>query len=243
MNFTKMMKTGINVTILILLSLLCANNLYAQKSSKKITITGTVLDVSRKPIANAIIMVDGNRTSSLTDNNGKYRITVKKDAKTIGVFTFGSGIKEEEIGGREQIDFNFSNYSTDQKTGEETKSGDEAVNVGYDHIKKKDLTNEAVHIDGTNKKYKSYTSIYEMITRQDASIRISGDNIVIQDSKDFFGQVPALLVVDGVYVSSIANIPPAAVESITILKGTSAAIYGSRAYGGAIVIKTKLKNN
>ncbi|MDP4224155.1 MAG: hypothetical protein Q8868_12660, partial [Bacteroidota bacterium] len=93
MNLSKMMKAAINMTILILLSLLCSNSLYAQKSSKKITITGTVLDVSRKPIANAIIMVDGNRTSSLTDNNGKYKITVRKEAKTIGVFTFGSGVK------------------------------------------------------------------------------------------------------------------------------------------------------
>jgi TonB-dependent SusC/RagA subfamily outer membrane receptor len=82
-----------------------------------------------------------------------------------------------------------------------------------------------------------------MIRRQDASIRISGESIIIQDSKDFFGQVPALLVVDGVYVNSISNIPPASVESISILKGTSAAIYGSRGYGGAIVIKTKIKND
>jgi TonB-dependent SusC/RagA subfamily outer membrane receptor len=237
------MKTGIKILILVLSGIFCSAPLYPQKVSKRLTITGTVLDVSGKPIANAIIMVDGNRTSSLTDNQGKYRITVKRDARTLGVFTFGSGIREEEIGGRAQIDFNFSGYSMDQKTEEEAKPGDEAVNLGYTHVKQKNLTNEAVNIDGTDKKYQSYTSIYEMIRRQDASIRISGDNIIIQESKDFFGQVPALLVVDGAYVTSISNIQPAAVESITILKGTSAAIYGSRAYGGAIVIKTKLKNN
>ncbi len=237
------MKAGIKITVLIVFGICCSVALYSQKSSKKVTITGTVLDVSGNPIANAIIMVDGNRTSSLTDNAGKYKVTVKKIAKTIGVFTFGSGVKEEEIGGREQIDFNFSSYSMNQKAEEQGKPGDESVNTGYTHVRKRDLTNEAVSIDGTNKKYSSYTSIYEMIRRQDASIRISGDNIIIQESKDFFGQVPALLVVDGIYVTSISNIPPASVESITILKGTSAAIYGSRGYGGAIVIKTKLKNN
>jgi len=233
----------IKTLFLVLLTLLCAGSLNAQKVSKRITITGTVLDASKSPITNAIVMIDGNRTSSVTDSNGKYKITVKRDAKTIGIFTFGSGIREEEINGREEIDFNFGAYSVNQKPDQETKPGDEAVNVGYSHIKKSGVTNEATNIDGTDKKYGSYTSIYEMIRRKDASIRISGESIIIQDSKDFFGQVPALLVVDGVYVNSISSIPPAAVESITILKGTSAAIYGSRGYGGAIVIKTKIKNN
>ncbi|NSW93251.1 MAG: TonB-dependent receptor plug domain-containing protein, partial [Bacteroidales bacterium] len=64
--------------------------------------------------------------------------------------------------------------------------------------------------------------------------------IIIQESRNIItGSIPALLIVDGVYVDNIGNIPPAAVESITVLKGTSAAVYGSRGYGGAIVIKTK----
>ena len=233
----------IKISFLVLLSLFCFENLDSQKVSKKITITGTVMDASKSPIANAIVMIDGNRTSSLTDSYGKYKITVKRDAGRIGIFTFGSGMMEEEINGREKIDFNFGTYSVNPKPDQEVKPGDEAVNTGYSRVKKKSLTNEAVNIDGTDKKHGTYTSIYDMIRRQDASIRISGESIVIQDSKDFFGQVPALLVVDGVYVNSISNIAPESVESISILKGTSAAIYGSRGYGGAIVIKTKIKNN
>ena len=233
----------IKTLFLVLLSLVCTVSLNAQKTSKRITITGTVLDVSSKPIPNAIIMIDGNRTSSVTDSYGKYRITVKREAKTIGIFTFGLGIKEEEIGGRDKVDFNFGKSSSNQPQDQDIKPGDEAVDVGYTHVKQKGVTNEAANIDVKDKKYSSYNNVYDMIRSKDASIRISGESIIIQDSKDFFGQVPALLVVDGVYVTSISNIQPTSVESISILKGTSAAIYGSRAYGGAIVIKTKIKNN
>jgi TonB-dependent SusC/RagA subfamily outer membrane receptor len=51
-----------------------------------------------------------------------------------------------------------------------------------------------------------------------------------------------LLVVDGVYVDNFDGISPSSVESIVVLKGSSAAIYGARGYGGAIVLKTKIQN-
>jgi hypothetical protein len=124
----------IKTLFLVLLSLVCTVSLNAQKTSKRITITGTVLDVSSKPIPNAIIMIDGNRTSSVTDSYGKYRITVKREAKTIGIFIFGSGIKEEEIGGRDKVDFNFGKSSSNQPQDQDIKHGEEAVDVGYTHV-------------------------------------------------------------------------------------------------------------
>jgi TonB-dependent SusC/RagA subfamily outer membrane receptor len=55
------------------------------------------------------------------------------------------------------------------------------------------------------------------------------------------GSVPALIVVDGIGTDAIPNIPPTSVKSIEVLKGTAASIYGTRGYGGVIVIKTKLQ--
>ena len=115
------------------------------------------------------------------------------------------------------------------------------VNTGYGYVKQKNVTTEASKIDGTNKKYASYSSVYEMIQREVSGVRISGTDIIINESKDFFGNIPALLVVDGTYVTDFSNISPSSVESIEVLKGTAAAIYGSRGYGGAVVIKTKIK--
>ena len=49
-------------------------------------------------------------------------------------------------------------------------------------------------------------------------------------------------MVDCLYVDNFEGISPSSVESITVLKGSSASIYGSRGYGGAIVLKTKIEN-
>jgi TonB-dependent SusC/RagA subfamily outer membrane receptor len=71
-------------------------------------------------------------------------------------------------------------------------------------------------------------------------VLVNNGNVRIRGAPFKAGYEP-LFVVDGTPVSSIADIPPQMVESIEVLKGTSAAIYGSRGYGGAVVIKTKIK--
>ncbi|MEI6048779.1 MAG: TonB-dependent receptor plug domain-containing protein [Bacteroidota bacterium] len=233
----------VKLFLFVLLSVLCINNIFAQKTPKKITITGTVLDVAKSPIANAIIMINGQKTNSLTDAKGTYIIKVKRDASKIGVFTFGSGIKEEDINGRTEINFNFGTVSSQPLTDQTVAPGDEGVNVGYGYVKKKNLTNQVNRIDGSNKKYASYSSISDMIQREVSGVKISGGSIIIQDSKNLWGSVPALIVVDGVYVDGIPDIAPVQVKSIEVLKGSSAAMYGSRGYGGVIIIKTKVEND
>jgi len=227
---------------LILVSVLCVSTGSAQKNNKKIIITGTVQDASGFPIGNAIVMIDGNNTSTVTDSKGAYTIKIKPTVQRIGIFTFANGIKEEAIEGRTEINFKFGTSAPVQQTDQEIKPGDEGVNTGYNYIKEKNLTNEARKIDGTNKKYASYTSIVDMIVREVAGVKYTSSGFVIQNSKDFFGSVPALLVVNGVPVNDISGISPSTVESIEVLKGTSAAIYGTRAYGGVILIKTKISN-
>ncbi len=230
------------VFLLMLISVLCVSTVTAQKKAKKknITIIGTVIDANKAPIANAIIMVDGQKTNSVTNAKGEYKIKVKPSAQRIGVFTFGSGIKEEAINGRDHIDINFSSSSEDKATAPQS-NGDEGVNVGYGSVKKKNLLAPVNSVDGTNKKYASYRTIYDMISREVSGVRVNGNKVVILGSKDLFGDVPALFVVDGTPVDDISNISPTVVKSIEVLKGSAAAIYGSRGYGGVILIKTKMK--
>ena len=233
----------IKLVSLILLSLVCFNSIPAQKSNKKITITGTVLDAVKGPIANAIIMIDGEKTSSVTDAKGKYKVKVKNDASRIGIFTFGNGLTEEDIAGRTEIDFNFGKVSIQQPADQNIAPGEQGVNTGYGLVKKKNLTTDINKIDGTNNKYATYSSIADMIQREVSGVRISGSSVNIQDSKNLWGSIPALIILDGVYLDALPNIPPAQVKSIEVLKGTAAAIYGSRGYGGAIIIKTKIQND
>ena len=231
----------IRTVILILFALVLASGASAQKKTK-IVITGTVTNASGIPLTNAIIMIDGQNTSSVTDDNGKYRVKVNQNAEKIGVMTFTNGFIEQPINGRTEINFNFSKpglQQADQKGN--AAPGEEGVNTGYSHLKAKDVTSNINKVDGTGKKYYKYTDIYDMITRENAGVRVVGGQILIQDSKDLQGSVYALLVVDGVAVESIESILPSSVESIEILKGSSAAMYGTRGYGGVVLIKTKKK--
>jgi TonB-dependent starch-binding outer membrane protein SusC len=233
----------IKLFFLILLSALFFSSITAQKSNKKITITGTVLNSDKEPIVNAIIMIDDVKTNSLTDASGKFKIKVKPTASKIGFFTFGHGTYEDSIKGRTQIDIIFGVTRAQQTSDQNVAPGEQGVNTGYGLVKKKNLTTDINKIDGTNKKYASYHSIADMIQREVSGVRMNGNSVIIQDSKDLFGSVYALIVVDGVSMNELPDIQPAQVKSIEVLKGTSAAMYGSRGYGGVIIIKTKLQND
>jgi hypothetical protein len=235
------MKT--RIILLILLATFSINTLDAQKNNKKITISGTVLDADKLPIANAIVMIDNEKTNSFTDAKGNYKIKVKPTALKIGIFTFGHGIKEVGIDGRVNIDFDFGSSDSQQSDAKAENPEDQGVNTGYGTVKKKNLTTTISKIDGENKKYASYRSIAEMIQREVSGVKINGTRVIIQDSKDLFGSVPALIIVDGVSMNDLPEFSPQLVKSIEVLKGTAAAIYGSRGYGGAIVIKTKIQND
>jgi TonB-dependent SusC/RagA subfamily outer membrane receptor len=228
--------------LLLIAAVLYMNSLSAQRPGKRIEITGTVLDVYHSPIANALIMVDDKRTNSLTDSKGNFRIKVKPTASKIGIFTFGNGVSEEQILGRTRINFNFSTIAN-QPSVLKSIDGEQGVSTGYGTVKKKNLTTDVNMIDGSDKKYSTYSSISEMIMREVSGVRITGGDIIIQDSQNLYGYIPPLIVVDGVYMNSLPDIPPISVRSIEVLKGTSAAIYGSRGFGGAIIIKTKMQND
>lgn len=226
------------LVFLILLSALFLNG-FSQNNNRRTTITGNVLDAEGRPVTNAMVVVDGSGTRSVTDEDGRFLVRVRRDANLLGIVTPANGMTGQLIEGRNRIDFKLT---TNVATELPMRPGEEGINTGYNVVKKKHLTTQVDRIDGTNKKYASYSSIFEMIQRESSGVRISNGAVIIHDSKNLSGSVPALLVVDGVYVNSIGNIPPSMVESINVLKGTSAAIYGSRGYGGAVVITTKTNN-
>ncbi len=90
----------IGILLKILLFIWIADSVIAQPQEKKITITGKVTYAGLYPVANAVILVDGQSTEKVTNHHGKYRIRVLNDAKTIGILSLGNGIVEEEISGR-----------------------------------------------------------------------------------------------------------------------------------------------
>ena len=232
------MKNKIRILLCLFLAVSSVTGLYGQKSGKKITITGYVFDGTATPVADAIIMVDGEKTDKITDSKGFYKIKVRKENKKIGVFISPNGIIEKEIEGRKNIDFTFPGSIPYLKSDPK----EEPVDVGYGKVKKKDLIGPVGGIDGTKSKYAGYKNIYEMIRGQVPGVVVNGTTIIIRNASSINESNEPLFVVDGVPVSSIEDILPQDVKSIEVLKGSAASIYGTRGSNGVILIHL-LKGN
>jgi len=217
------------------MALVSFSGLHGQKAPKKITITGYVTDVSGFSVADAIILIDGEDSGYSTDRKGFYKIKISPEKTRIGILTVPNGIIEEAIAGRTKIDFSIAGYVPDQKS-DKIDHGEEPVDVGYGVVKEKSLTSPVGKIDGTKPKYASYNSIYDMIRGEVPGVIVSGNSIMIRGATSATLNSEPLFVVDGVPVMSVDNIQPQMVKSIQVLKGSSAAIYGSRGSNGVIIV-------
>jgi TonB-dependent SusC/RagA subfamily outer membrane receptor len=203
-------------------------------------------------------MIDNQKTDCLTDSAGNYTINAKSTASKIGVFTLGTGYFEEDISNRTRIDINFSSVSkaplyTKRKDNPDSQEaelrgrnieGEVAINIGYATIKRKYLTGDIDFIDASDEKFSRYSSVQEMILSEVSGVVRFGDRIVLISSKNLDGFVDPLIIIDGVYSqpNDLNLIAPVTVRSVAVLKSASASIYGSRGYGGAILVTTKMSN-
>ncbi len=226
----------LRIVLILLITLVAGTILSGQNNNKKITINGLVVDQAKNPIANAIIFIDGQKTSHVTNDKGFYKIKIKAGSSRIGIFTIKNGIIEEAINGRTTINFNLDVSFHQQSENQKNLNGEEDINVGYGSVKKKNLTQPVNKLDGKNNRFSSYTNIYEMIKGEFPGVKVNGTNINIQGSFSIYSSTEPLFVVDGVPTESIGNIPPQMVKSIEVLKGASATIYGTRGACGVILI-------
>ena len=230
------MKT--KISFIILLSVMFFNGLTAQKKDKTVVISGYVVDKNQYPVANAGILIDNVETNLVTNTKGYFKVTVNPSAEKIGINIPMTGIIEEYIDGRKRIKFCL-NVSVAQEMENLYNAEDDEINVGYGTQNKRDLTTPVNKIDGTQKKFASYNTIYDMIRGEVPGVRVSGKSIKIQNSSSFLMGTEPLYIVDGVTMQSIDLVMPQMVKSIEVLKGASASIYGSRGSNGVILITLK----
>jgi len=235
----KLMKTRI-LFVLAAVLLISARELPAQMAPEHIKIKGSVRDVSGNPVAGAILTVDGIPTENKTDQAGKFKMKVDTSALSIGVFVTPTNIIEEPVSGRKEIKIVIPDEIHKMISALIEKPAEEGVNIGYGTVNRKDLTTVVNKVDASGYKFSSYSSIYEMISGRVPGVTVTGTSITIQGSSSFIGaSTEPLFVVDGRIVDSIGNISPSQVSSIEVLKGASAAIYGSRGANGVILITLK----
>ena len=119
------------------------------------------------------------------------------------------------------------------------KNRELAVNSGY--ITETNLNYAVVNLADENNDYCKYSDILSLLRAQGSGISVSNGGVITirGGNTSFSGMDQALIVVDGQPTTSIDWIQPCNVRSINVLKGSDAAIYGSRAGNGVVVITTK----
>jgi TonB-dependent SusC/RagA subfamily outer membrane receptor len=211
----------------------------AQEERKWINVTGTVTDTKDEPVKGAMVLVDRHNTGFVTDRKGNFKISLAPEIRMIGIYSEKLGSAETAVTGEETVSlvldgtFRIEGYVPGVTDKEET------VIIGYREVKKSELNKDPGYIDATEDKYASYPNIYEMIRGQVPGVQVNGTSILIRGQSSINSGNDPLFVVDGMVVPTIGNISPREVQSITVLKGADAAIYGVRGSNGVIVITLK----
>jgi TonB-dependent SusC/RagA subfamily outer membrane receptor len=214
---------------------------FAQKSGKKYYITGQVLDINNKPVSGAMVFIDNKNSDVITDDNGMYKVKIKADAAIISILNFSSGLMNEVINGRIVINFKLNNVIPQEETVKQENPDNEVVNIGYGYARKEDLATSVGSINGQNTKYASYQNVYEIIKAEIPGVQVVGKKIIIRGIGTINASSDPLVLVDGIEMllndnNTLDVIDPRLVKSIDILKGSDAAIYGSKAANGVILI-------
>jgi TonB-dependent starch-binding outer membrane protein SusC len=207
-----------------------------QKSNKKITITGTIVDAQQKPIEGAVIFIDKVKTNSVTDKNGFFKVKASPSAEELLVFSFFNGTGKTSIKGRTTINMSLTKESGESKVSNTDE--DEVVNVGYGTMKKKDMTTQVGVINGQDPKFVGARDIYDLIRGQLPGVEVMGNTIKIMGASSLNLSTTPLFVVDGVIVQNFDDINPRIVKSVEVLKGAAASVYGTKGSNGVILITT-----
>jgi TonB-dependent SusC/RagA subfamily outer membrane receptor len=229
----------IGTILLMIFSLIISENIEGHKNNKKNIVTGYVTDVNNQPVAGAMILLDRQQTEIVTNRKGFFKVRITPDTRMIGAYSDVKGSAETPAEGGQEINIVLYGSFAIQGFIPGIAEEEEMVNIGYGKVRKKDLTTPTGQINATGHKYDTYSSIYEMIRGEVPGVQVVGKQILIRGTSSLNSSNDPLLVVDGMPVSSIDDISPRQVKSISVLKGSDASIYGSRAAGGVILIDLK----
>ena len=204
------------------------------------TVEGIVTDANGEPVIGASIVIKGTTNGTMTDLDGKF--SLPNASGTLVVSYIGYKTQEIALNGQKQLKVVMQ---------EDSELLDEVVVVGYGAQKKETLTGSVAVVGPEMFKDKGTVSnpLQAMqgqvpglrITRSSAAPGEEGWGISIRGAVSRNTTEP-LLIIDGVPasgVSEMAQLNTADIESINFLKDASAAIYGSKAAGGVILVTTK----
>ena len=203
-----------------------------------ITVKGTIVDESGEPLPGATIQQQGTTNGTITDIDGNFSLSVPADA-TLSISFIGYKSIELAIDGKTTLG-NIALLP-------DMIGLDQVVVVGYGTQRKVDLTGSVAVVDAEEMKKVSNSNISTMLQGKVSGVQITSDGQPGADPTvrirgiGSFGSTAPLYVVDGVPMgTTIRDFSPNDIETLQVLKDASAAaIYGSRAANGVVIITTK----
>jgi len=219
---------------------LCSLLIHAAAFSQNRLVTGKVTDKGGESLIGVSVNIKGSQQGASTDVNGGFKLNIPADGNTTLVFKYvGFTTKEIVVGKQSQLSVVLEAAAN---------ALEEVVVVGYGTVKRKDLTGAVGTVSAEVIAAAPVSSALEAIAGRVAGVNISttegspdaemtvrvrGGNSISQDNTPLY-------IVDGFPVSSIADIAPQDIESISILKdASSTAIFGSRGANGVLLVTTK----
>lgn len=204
--------------------------------AQQIAVSGQVSDSQQEPLIGVSVQEKGTTSGTITDINGHFTLKVAKNATLV---------------------FSYVGYKTQEKKAlpqmkvmlqEDTEMLNEVVVIGYGSVKRKDVTTAISSVSTKDIDQRPIISAGQAIQGRAAGVSVISPNgepggemsIRVRGTTSMNGSNDPLYVVDGVPVDNVNFLAPADIADMQILKdASSAAIYGSRAANGVILITTK----
>ncbi len=234
------MKTKLLVKLKVFVLLTFLVSVFSQTFAQETAVSGTITSEDGEPIPFVNVVVKGTSVGTSADIDGKYAISVPADG--ILVFTYvGYASQEVSVNGRQEINVSME---------ADLAVLDEVVVVGYGIQQKEDLTSAISVVKSEEISKRQTTTVAESLQGLASGVNVRGGGqpgqearIEIRGLKNLQGSNP-LYVIDGLITTANRDFNPNDIESIQILKdAAAAAIYGSRAANGVIIITTKKGKN
>lgn len=210
-------------------------------SQQQKSVSGKVTDESDQPLPGVTVIIKGTTQGMVTNNDGNYSITNIPDNATL-VFSF-VGMRPQEVVVGNQTNINITMVV-------DAIGLEEVVAVGYGTARRRDISGavSTVRLEDSPVSLSPNTNPLQSLQGGVAGVNIEAQNsvgttpdIIIRGQNSISGSNTPLIVLDGIiYIGSISDINPEDIAVLDVLKDASAAaVYGSRAANGVIVITTK----
>lgn len=212
----------------------------APQQEKKITVTGNVKDAIGEPLIGVNVMVKGTTIGGITDANGNFSLSDVAPNGVLSISYIGYKTQEIVLHGKTSVNVTLN---------EDSEALDEVVVIGYGTLKKADLSGAVSTVPTKVLENRPVLTVGQALQGSVANLTVSIGSGQATDSPSFNirgttsinGGNP-LVVIDGVVSSAeeLNRMNPTDIGSISVLKdAASAAIYGSRAAFGVILVTTK----